>query len=237
MLINAQKKDEKKVKPENPKLVLSEINLKRLKDADAGNYKYSVEDYFGTPELSDLCLSPDGKYLSFIKRDVNGKNHIMARDSGTDKITLILKEKDNVILGYSWATDKHLIYIMDSGGIENYHIYAVDSNGLNDNALTLYQGVRASILKSSPEFKESLIIQMNKYNKDFFEPYKININTGETIKLYNNATNTIETYDFDKYGTLRGFAKINDTNVQNYYKLTGEKEFKLLDMMKGIHKF
>lgn len=72
MLINAQKKDEKKVKPENPKLVLSEINLKRLKDADAGNYKYSVEDYFGTPELSDLCLSPDGKYLSFIKRDVSG---------------------------------------------------------------------------------------------------------------------------------------------------------------------
>lgn len=80
---------------------------------------------------------------------------------------------------------------------------------------------------------------MNKDNKDFFEPYKININTGEAVKLYenNDPSNTIETYDFDKDGNLKGFGKMNGTDVQNYYKPAGENDFKLLNTVKWTHKF
>lgn len=241
MLTYAQssENESKRNKPGNPSLVSSDADLQKLMQADKGNYKYKVEDYFATPELSDFHLSPNGKFLAFKERDVNGRSHVMAKELNTGKTTLVLEEKEHIILGYFWATNDRLLYIMDSGGDENYHIYGVNADGSNNKDITPYPGVRTAILKYLPDQKEFLIIQMNKDNKDFFEPYKININTGAAVKLYDNndPANTIETYDFDKDGNLRGFGKMNGSDVQNYYKPSGEKDFKLLNTVKWTHKF
>ena len=128
-----------------------------------------------------------------------------------------IEEKDELVRGYGWINDDRLVYVMDKGGDENYHIYAVNIDGSNLIDLTPYEGVQASILNSLKEQKDYIIVAMNKDNKQVFEPYKVNVNTGELVKLFTNddPANPIQGYDFDKDGNLRGYSKMqNKTRPQ-----------------------
>src|SRR5699024_2435639 len=89
-------------------------------------------------------------------------------------------------------------------------------------------GVQAQLLKSLKEQPDYIIIGLNLENKQIFEPYKLNVNTGEMTKLYTNADpgNPIVDYDFDKDGNLRGFTKMeNGIRHRLYIRLEKEKEF------------
>ena len=218
-------------KPGNTGLPSSEEALKQLADFDKGNYKYNVEDYFKKPKASGFQLSPQGKYLSYQERDENGKNHLYVKNIETGKITRALEEKEELIKGYGWINDVRLIYVMDKGGDENYHIYAVNIDGTNSVDLTPFDGVKANLINGLKEQKDYIIVSMNKENSKVFEPYKVNVNTGALEKLYKNddIENPIEGYLFDKDGVLRGYTKIvNGLENHLYYKPQGAKDFKLL---------
>ena len=57
-----------------------------------------------------------------------------------------------------------------------------------------------------------MIISMNMNNPQVFEPYKINIITGEIEQLYENKDleSPIDGYVFDKNGELRAYSKLKD---------------------------
>ena len=59
--------------PGNPELPSSDQEIAKLIAQEDGHFKYKVEDYFKTPDASSFKLSPDGKYLSFMKRREDGK--------------------------------------------------------------------------------------------------------------------------------------------------------------------
>src|SRR6056300_1477064 len=131
-LMNAQE-TEVKGKPE---LVSSEEALNKLMAQEKGEYKYSVEDYFKKPSQSSFQFSPDGKYVSYKQRDEEGKTHVYTKNTETDEIRMVIEEKEELIRGYGWANENRLIYIMDKGGDENYHLFAVDLDGNNQVDLT-----------------------------------------------------------------------------------------------------
>lgn len=227
-------------RPGNPALVSSERELQELIDASAGNYRYQVEDYFAHPQSADFQLSPNGRYISFRERDEHGKSNVMVREVSTGKTACALKETENVIIGYGWASDNRLLYMMDNGGNENYHLYAVNTDGSENMDLTPYDGVRATILKRLPDHREFIIVSMNKDNPQNFEPYKINVNTGELVRLYENddLTNPVNGYDFDKDGNLRAFSRMhNGTEMQYFYKSKDAKEYTLVKTTPWYNKF
>ncbi|WP_316837271.1 S9 family peptidase [Pedobacter nutrimenti] len=226
--------------PGNPALVSSAKDLQKLIDADIGNHKYQVEDYFENPNSSDFQLSPSGRYLSFKERDNQGRNNVMIKEVATGYITRAIEEKQDVIIGYGWATDERLLYLMDRSGSENYHLYAINRDGSNDKDLTPYAGVKALILERLPGQKESIIVKMNKDNREYSEPYKININSGETLKLYNVGAgeDRIDSYNFDKDGELKGFMTIhNGKEMQYFYKPKGKTGYRLVNTMNWNDKF
>jgi dipeptidyl aminopeptidase/acylaminoacyl peptidase len=109
---------------------------------------------------------------------------------------------------------------MDKGGNEDYHLFAVDVDGSNEKELTPYEGVKVEILALLKEDKDHMIISMNKNNAQVFDPYKINIVSGEIEQLYENTdiANPIMGYEFDKDGNLRGFGRLKDgINSEIYY--------------------
>lgn len=74
---------------------------------------------------------------------------------------------------------------------------------------------------------------MNKENAEIFEPYKLNIVTGELKKLYENKDlkNPIDGYDFDKEGTLRAYRKQVDGNkYQLWYRIDENSQFNLISL-------
>lgn len=217
--------------PGDLSLPSSAADIQKLIDLDKGNYTYKVEDYFAKPKSSSFQLSPNGKYLSYKEKDAKNKNHVYVKEIATGKISMAIEEKEELIRGYGWVNDNRLLYVMDKGGDENYHIYAVDLDGKNNVDLTPYEGVQASIISASRDHKEFIIVGMNKESKQVHEPYKINVTTGATEKLFSNddPANPIMGYEFDRHGNLKSYGRMKDgTKSQMYYRLDGEKEFKLV---------
>ncbi|MFD0700952.1 S9 family peptidase [Myroides pelagicus] len=216
--------------PGNPTLVSSEEELVNLAQKESGTYPYKVKDYFQRPSSSGFQLSPNGKYLSYREKDENNKRHVYVKEIETAKVTQIIEESTELIRGYGWINDDRLVYVMDQGGDENYHLYAVNVDGTNNIDLTPFDKVQAGILNVLREQKDYMIISMNLDNAQIFEPYKINIHTGEYEKLFtnNDPTNPVAGYDFDKDGTLRGYTKMyNGVQSQYFYKAEGDSDFQL----------
>ena len=193
------------------------------------DYRYSVEDYFSKPKASSFQFSPDGKYLSYREKDENGKRHIYVRELNTNKVTRAIEEKEELVRGYGWVNNERLVYAMDQGGDENYHIYAVDLDGTDLVDLTPIDGVRASILELVKEDKDHVIVSMNKNNPQVFEPYRVNVKTGAIEQLFSNddVANPVMGYNFDKDGNLRGYVKLRDGVEQDLYYGTSEAGFEL----------
>ncbi|MDR2086917.1 MAG: S9 family peptidase, partial [Dysgonamonadaceae bacterium] len=217
--------------PGNPALPSTEKELAELIAYDKGDFKYKVEDYFARPKASAFQLSPNGKYMSYREKDENNKRHVFVKEIATGKSQRIIEEKEELIRAYGWVNDERLIYLMDNGGNENYHIYAANLDGTNNLDLTPFEDVQAGILNMLKEQKDYIIIQLNKNNKQVFEPYKLNVVTGEMVQLFENkdVENAIQGYDFDKNGELRAYSKIvNGIEAELWYKDLTTGEFKLI---------
>ncbi len=214
-----------KALPGDTSLPTSDEALERLSNWNPTNYKYAVEDYFARPKARSFSFSPNGTYLSYREKDENKKNHVYVKNVESGEVTRVIEEKEELIRGFGWANDNRLVYLMDKGGNEDYHLFAVNIDGSNQKELTPFEGVKVNILQGLKEDKDHMIISMNQNNPQIFEPYKINIVTGELVQLYKNddAANPINSYVFDKDGKLRGFAKLrNGVNIDLYYTLDGE---------------
>ncbi|WDF67477.1 S9 family peptidase [Sphingobacterium oryzagri] len=227
-------------KPGDTTLVSTKEQLATLIAFDKGDFAYKVEDYFAKPKTSGFQLSPNGKYISYREKDSNNKRHVMVKEVATGNVVRAIEEKDELIRGMGWINDERLVYVMDRGGNENYHLYAINIDGTNSIDLTPFEDIQASILTMLKEQKDFIIIQMNKDNKQVFEPYKVNIHTGDMEKLFTNEdpANAIVGYEFDKNGVLRGYAKmLNGINTQFFYKPAGATTFELFHTTKWDETF
>ncbi|NQZ43059.1 MAG: S9 family peptidase [Flavobacteriaceae bacterium] len=216
--------------PGNPALVSSDKDLDLLGELAKGDYRYTVEDYFARPKASSFQFSPDGKYMSYREKDDNAKRHIYVRNIATGEITKAIEEGEELVRGYAWLNNDRLAYISDKGGDENYHVFAVDLDGSNAKDLTPFDGVQAQFSNLLREDKEHIIVNLNKNNPQVFEPYKVNVITGELTQLFTNddPANPIIGYDFDKNGKLKGYAKLKNGVDQEYYYEDGNGGFTVL---------
>jgi len=215
--------------PGNQALPSSINDLEKLASFEKEIYSYSIEDYFKKPNQSSFKFSPKGLYLSFQEKDEKNKNHVYVKNTKTNEVTRVIEEGKNLIRGYGWANDNRLIYVKDKGGDENYHLFAVDIDGNNQKELTPYDNVKVDILNNLKDQKDYMIIQMNKDNSQIFEPYRINIKSGEITKLFENKdpSNSISEYNFDKDGNLKAYTQQkNGTEYVLYYRTGEDKPFK-----------
>ncbi|MEM9646898.1 MAG: S9 family peptidase [Bacteroidota bacterium] len=217
-------------KPGDTTLISSNDELIALAKLDEGDYRYTVEDYFANPKAFTFRFSPDGKYLSYRESDENGKQHIYVKNIATGDVKKAIEEKDELVRGYGWLNENQLYFSMDKGGDENYHIYVVDLDGSNLKDLTPYDGVRAQMSEMLREDKEHIIVSLNKNNPQIFEPYKINLKTGESTQLYTNddPNNPIFGYNFDKDGKLKAFTRIRDGVEQDLFYEDGNGGYQIL---------
>lgn len=228
MMMNAQTSTAKL--PGDPTLPSDKATLEKLVSYDKGNFKYKVEDYFARPKASQFKLSPDGQYLSYKEKDKDSKNHVYVKNLKTGKITKAIVEKDDLIDSYGWLDKKRLFYTQDKGGDENIHLYAADIDGKNLKDLTPFEGITLNDITLIKD-TEYVVVCMNKNNKQIFEPYRINFNTGEMTQLYENkdVNNPIDGYLFDKDGNLRGYSVLEGgLTTKNYYKDLQTGKFNLI---------
>jgi len=94
------------------------------------------ELFFGDPEISGSQISPDGRYITFLK-PLNGVRNIWVktRSEPFDSARPITADTARPVSSYFWSLDsKFVLYVQDKGGDENYRLYAVDPDAAADPA-------------------------------------------------------------------------------------------------------
>lgn len=211
-------------------LPTTQEELMKLAAFDGKDYNYSVEDFFKNPDKTSFQISPAGDYFSFMAPYENRMN-IFVQPIGAEDAVRITAETDRDIAGYFWANNDRLLYIKDAGGDEDFKLYAVNKDGSNPKDLTPYDSVRIQIIDDLKDREEEVIIGMNKRNAMLFEPYRLNITTGEIERLADNndPMHPIAGWVTDHEGKIRAALSITNGVEQNLlYRPTEEDTFAIV---------
>lgn len=134
---------------------------------------------FGNPERTSPALSPDGRRLAWLAPDTNNVLQVWVKTVGKDDDKIITADKKRGIRQFVWAKDnRHLIYLQDSDGDENFHAYGVDLDSGNVRDYTPFQGVRAQVTDLNPDFPNEILVALNLRNRSLFDVYRLNLKNG-----------------------------------------------------------
>lgn len=186
-----------------------------------------LEDFFRNSERTGYQLSPDGSYISYMAPYKDRLNVFVRRVDESDEHAIrITNETERSVAGYMWADNQRLLYMKDTAGDENYQLYGVHRDGSDDRAYTAFDGVRTSLIDDLEEQPGVVMIGMNKRNPEVFDPYRLNIETGELTLLAENPGN-IQGWMTDHDGRLRvATAIVDGVNTQILYRDTEDEPFK-----------
>jgi dipeptidyl aminopeptidase/acylaminoacyl peptidase len=147
---------------------------------------------FGNPERAMPRLSPDGTRLAWIAPREGVLNVWLAPVSaGTgvdlDAAEVVTDDTDRGIRTFAWAHDnRHLLYLQDTGGDENWRLYDVDVETMDRRDLTPFDGVQTQIVATERTFPTELLIGLNKDNPELHDVYRLDLTTGELTKEVDN---------------------------------------------------
>lgn len=170
------------------------------------------ELFFGDPEIVGAQLSPDGKYIAFLKPWNKTRNIWVKRtEEPFGAARLVTSDTKRPIPGYFWSRDaKYILFVQDQAGDENYNVYAVNPAGSPAPGseapaarnLTDAKGVRA-IIYAVPKSEPDLIyVGLNDRDKAWHDLYKVRISTGERTLIRKN-TDRVTAWIFDLKDQLR----------------------------------
>jgi len=142
---------------------------------------------FGNPTRAQGQIAPDGRWLSWLAPKDGVLNVWVAPIDATDRARVITGDQKRGIRFYTWAnTSRHLLYMQDEGGTEDWHIYAVPIDGGPTRDLTPFAGVNARIEQLSLDFPQSLVVAINDRDKAWHDLYRVDIDTAQRELLFEN---------------------------------------------------
>jgi dipeptidyl aminopeptidase/acylaminoacyl peptidase len=150
------------------------------------------EVLFGNPERVSPAISPDGARLAWIAPHEGVLNVWVAPaspGSGVDwsAARVVTDDRDRGIRMFEWAHDaRHLLYLQDTGGDENWRLHDVDLETMDRRDLTPFDGVQARVVAMERKFPTDLLVALNRDNPELHDVYKLDLVTGELTKVVEN---------------------------------------------------
>lgn len=204
-----------------------------------------VEDFFRQSQQSGYQISPDGRYITYlapyeeclniyITRAENLADSVLTSDTSEVDDTPCPEEPHPLRLtsdthrgidGYMWADNERILYVRDTDGDENYRLYGVKPDGSDLRCYTPFEGVRCGIIDELRECPDEVMICMNRRNPECFDPYRLNLRTGELTLLAENPGNW-QGWLTDHHGKLRAVTAIVDgVDTEILYRETEDADF------------
>lgn len=186
-----------------------------------------LEDFFRNSEQTAFQLSPDGTYISYMAPYADRMNVFVRKVADTSTPALRLtSETDRSVAGYMWADNGRILFMKDTDGDENYQLYGVNTDGTDLRAYTAFPGVRTTLIDDLEEQPDYVLIGLNRRNPEVFDPYRLNLVTGEMTMLAENPGN-YQGWMTDHQGRLRAATAIVDgVNTQVLYRDTEDEPFR-----------
>ncbi len=156
--------------------------------ADTMTTKLIARDaLFGNPDKAQARLSPDGKFNSFIAPRDGVLNVFVAPVGKIGEAKPITNDQKRGIRQHFWAyTNRHVLFIQDEGGDENWHLYAVDVVSGEQRDLTPFKGITAQVVGLSWKRPGVVLVGINDRVPEWHDLYEIDLATGERKLIERN---------------------------------------------------
>ncbi|HEX6855920.1 MAG TPA: prolyl oligopeptidase family serine peptidase [Streptosporangiaceae bacterium] len=151
---------------------------------------------FGNPERVSPALSPDGTMLAWLAPRDGVLNVWVApaKDGSGDgdgidwaAARVVTDDTDRGIRQFAWAHDgRHLLYLQDTGGDENWRLHDVDLQTMQRRDLTPFEGVHTQIIAMEQKFPTDVLVGLNLDNPQLHDVYRLDLVTGELVKEVEN---------------------------------------------------
>jgi dipeptidyl aminopeptidase/acylaminoacyl peptidase len=144
------------------------------------------EVLFGNPERTAPSLSPDGQRLAWLA-PVDGVLNVFVGAVDLSDARPVTTDRDRGIRTVAWAHDgRHLLYVQDDGGDENWRLHAIDLDTGTDRDLTPFDEVQALVVALDKRHPDDLLVGLNKERPELHDVYRLHLPTGELTKVLHN---------------------------------------------------
>lgn len=134
------------------------------------------EILFGNPTRALPQISPDGTRLAYLAPSDKGVMNVWIRPLDREDSIQATQEPQRGIRQFFWALEgEGILYLQDTQGDENFHVFHVDLQTKVTRDLTPFRGIRAvnPILRPS-----GILVGLNIRNRALFDMYAIDLKTG-----------------------------------------------------------
>jgi dipeptidyl aminopeptidase/acylaminoacyl peptidase len=164
-----------------------------------------LEVLLGNPERAMAQISPDGKRLSYVA-PLDGVLNVFVGDAGAGNERPVTCDTDRGIQGYLWAQDnRHLMYVRDKDGSENFRLYDVDLESGAERDLTPLDDVQCRLIAHRKRFPNDVLVALNKDNPQLHDVYHLDLTTGALDKIVENPgfLGWVVDYDLQVRGAVK----------------------------------
>ncbi|MDQ3180453.1 MAG: alpha/beta fold hydrolase [Acidobacteriota bacterium] len=215
-------------------IILSFITFSMTISAQDGKLPQLIdrELFFGNPEIAGAQISPDGKYIAFIKPLNNVRNvWVKGVDESFDKAKPLTDEKKRPIGGYFWSWESKILFVKDNDGDENFNVYSVNPSEASAGIpkaknLTNAEKVQTAIYAVPKSEADFIYIGINDRDQAWHDLYKVKISTGEKTLLRQNK-DRLTGWVFDNQDKLRMASRSADNGDTEILKVDGDKFTKI----------
>lgn len=177
-----------------------------------------LEVLLGNPEKVGATISPDGQRLAY-RAPLDGVMNAWVGDLGSDDFKPVTHDTGRGILGMTWARDsRHLLYIQDRDGDENWHVYTVDVTTGDAVDRTPFDGAQAQVIGVSKRVPDEVMLGINADDARWHDVYRLDLTSGQVRKELSNPGFDSWLVDLDL--RVRGGQRTRDDGAHEY--LLGE---------------
>ncbi len=169
---------------------------------------------FGNPVKASPKISPDGKKLAYLAPEKDILNvWVRSVDRSDDQV--LTADKKRGIRQFFWQQDsRHILYLQDQDGDENWHLYQTNLDTKNTRDLTPFQGVMARMVFADPDFPDEILVGLNFEDRKLHDIYRINLKNG-AVELDTKNPGDVEGWSVDNRLQVRGAsAKTSDGGTE-----------------------
>ena len=141
---------------------------------------------FGNPERAGVKISPDGTHLSYVA-PLDGVLNVWVMPIEGGEPRAVTSSTSRPIGNYRWASNgEQILYVTDTNGDENTHVYVVGLDGGEAVDLTPGDDVKASISNQHRDRSDEILIQSNARDPQYFDMHRVNTRTGASEVAFLN---------------------------------------------------
>ena len=189
-----------------------------------------LEHFYDDPERAAARVSPDGRRLAWLAPADGPLNVWVAPIEGGDPVQ-VTNDRDRGVRAYSWSRDgARILYMQDTGGDENYHLFAADLDHPEapDRDLTPFDGVKVGVVDVPRVDPSHVLVSTNRRDRGLFDVERLNLETGAIERIAENPGN-IMGWLTDRDGRLRAaFAQTPTGDHQVLVRDSEDQPFRVL---------